>query len=63
MFLAFFLFEFEKYNFKNCRFQKTLLTSWHNHMRVTRLLAHFSVTGFRRYAEKLIEFLETEIYG
>ncbi|KRX01811.1 hypothetical protein PPERSA_00521 [Pseudocohnilembus persalinus] len=45
------------------RFQKTLLTSWHNHMRVTRLLAHFSVTGFRRYAEKLIEFLETEIYG
>lgn len=32
-------------------------------MRVTRILCHFSVTGFRHYAEKLVEFIEKEMFG
>lgn len=32
-------------------------------MRVTRILANMSVTGFRLYAVKLVEFLEVQIFG
>lgn len=45
------------------RYQLTLITSLHNHLRVQRILAHLSITGFRNYAIELVKFLETEMFG
>lgn len=44
-------------NYKE-RFYKTLITSWHNHMRVTRILCSLKETGFGRYAAQLASFLK-----
>jgi hypothetical protein len=33
------------------RFCKTLLTSFHNHMRITRILSSLVMCGFGRYAK------------
>ena len=35
----------------------------HNHLRIERILASLSITGFRRYAKELVKFLKIEIYG
>jgi hypothetical protein len=32
-------------------------------MRMERILANMSVTGFRKYAVGLVKFLKKEIYG
>lgn len=40
-----------------------LLSNFHNHMRIKRILAHLSIVGFRAYAAELVNFLEIEIYG
>jgi len=45
------------------RYDKTLITSLHNHLRVRRILTHMNVVGFRKFAIELVDFLETEIYG
>ena len=45
------------------RYQATLLTRFHNHLRIRRLLAHLNLVGFRIYAKELVKFLEIEIYG
>ena len=42
------------------RYHATLETREHNHLRVCRILACFSVLGFRRYKEPLVRFLESE---
>lgn len=44
------------------RYHKTLLTSFHNHMRITRILASLVMVGFARYARELSRFLYSEIY-
>ena len=44
------------------RFHKTFITSWHNHMRITRILTSLTETGFGRYAVELCQFLRREIY-
>lgn len=49
-------------NFQS-RYHMTLLTSFHNHLRVTRILAHLYAVGFRRYGKQLAEFLRREIFG
>ena len=49
-------------NYKE-RYHATLITSYHNNLRIRRILAHLNVTGFRIYAIELIKFLEKEIYG
>lgn len=43
------------------RFHQTLLTSFHNHMRVTRILSSLVLCGFGRYAKQLSLFLGSEI--
>ena len=43
------------------RFEATLLTCFHNHMRITRILSSLVMIGFGRYAKKLSLFLEEEI--
>ncbi len=48
-------------NYKE-RFYKTLVTSWHNHMRITRILCSLKETGFGRYASELCKILKFEIY-
>ena len=40
-----------------------LLSNFHNHLRIKRILAHLSIVGFRPYAIELVNFLEIEIYG
>lgn len=40
------------------RFHKTLLTSFHNHMRITRILTSLTETGFGQYAKELCKFLK-----
>jgi|LakMenEpi03Aug12_release.lakeMendotaPanAssembly.Ray.scaffolds.fasta_scaffold6408314_1 hypothetical protein len=49
----------EKFNWKEItkkgkiylnRFEETLIGSWHNHLRINRILAHMNVVGFRKYA-------------
>jgi hypothetical protein len=45
------------------RFHKTFLTSFHNHMRVTRILCSLSELGFGSYATELCRFLKHEIYA
>lgn len=42
---------------------ETLETSWHNHARMTRIMAHLSITGFRQYAINLVKMLEFEIFN
>ena len=32
------------------RYYETFITSYHNHLRIERMLASLSVTGFRKYA-------------
>ena len=32
------------------RYYKTFITSFHNHLRIERILASLSITGFRKYA-------------
>ncbi|KAL4476572.1 hypothetical protein ABPG74_010305 [Tetrahymena malaccensis] len=49
-------------NYKS-RYYETYITSYHNHMRIRRILCHFNNVGFRRYAISLVKFLEKEIYG
>ncbi|KAL4469836.1 hypothetical protein ABPG72_013579 [Tetrahymena utriculariae] len=49
-------------NYKE-RYHETYITSYHNHMRIRRILCHFNNVGFRRYAISLVKFLEKEIYG
>ncbi|EAS06950.1 opioid growth factor receptor (macronuclear) [Tetrahymena thermophila SB210] len=49
-------------NYKE-RYHETFITSYHNHMRIRRILCHFNNVGFRRYAISLVKFLEKEIYG
>ena len=44
------------------RFYKTFIMSWHNHMRITRILCSLTETGFGRYAVELCRFLKAEIY-
>ena len=44
------------------RMHKTLLTSFHNHMRITRILCSLTETGFGMYAAELCKFLKQEIY-
>jgi hypothetical protein len=44
------------------RMHKTLLTSFHNHMRITRILCSLTETGFGMYAAELCKFLKREIY-
>lgn len=48
-------------NFKE-RYYKTLVTSWHNHMRITRILCSLNETGFGRYAAELCKILKFEIH-
>lgn len=43
------------------RFNKTFLTSFHNHMRITRMLSSLVMCGFGRYARQLSIFLKKEI--
>ena len=43
-------------NFKQ-RYIATLLTSFHNHMRITRILCSLTMVGFGRYAKQLSIFL------
>lgn len=45
------------------RYYKTLITSYHNHMRITRILSSLSVLGFSEFAKQLSIFLKEEIYG
>lgn len=45
------------------RYYKTLLTSYHNHMRITRILSSLCLLGFSRFAKQLGIFLKEEIYG
>ncbi len=45
------------------RYKDALLTYYHNHLRMRRILTHLNNVGFRRYAVKLVDFLEKEIYG
>jgi hypothetical protein len=45
------------------RYEHAILKSWHNHLRIRRILACLSVTGFRIYAENLAKHLFSEIYG
>ena len=40
------------------RFYKTFLTSFHNHMRITRILSSLVMCGFGRYAKQLSIFLK-----
>jgi len=40
------------------RMNKTLLTSFHNHMRITRILCSLTETGFGLYAAELCKFLK-----
>ena len=44
-------------NYKE-RFFKTLLTSFHNHMRITRILTSLKETGFGKFAAELCKFLK-----
>ena len=44
------------------RFYKTLLTSFHNHMRITRILTSLKETGFGKFAAELCKFLKFEIF-
>lgn len=41
------------------RYQKTLLISFHNHMRITRMLSSLVMVGFGRYAKQLSLFLKS----
>ncbi len=43
------------------RYYKTFLTSFHNHMRITRMLSSLVMCGFGRYARELSLFLGKEI--
>lgn len=45
------------------RYRLALLSNFHNHLRIKRILSHLSITGFRAYAVELVNFLEVEIYG
>lgn len=49
--------------FKKNRYKDALLTYFHNHLRIRRILTHLNNVGFRRYAVQLVNFLEKEIYG
>ena len=49
-------------NYKE-RFYKTLITSFHNHMRITRILTSLKETGFGKYAAELCKFLKFEIFN
>jgi hypothetical protein len=40
------------------RYYKTLLTSFHNHMRITRILCSLTELGFAEYATQLCNFLK-----
>jgi Opioid growth factor receptor (OGFr) conserved region len=42
------------------RYQETLESRTHNHLRVCRILSSFSVLGFRRYKAPLVHFLQEE---
>ena len=43
------------------RYEKTLLGSFHNHMRISRILSSLVCVGFGRYAKQLSLFLNKEI--
>ena len=45
------------------RYHETLLTSFHNHMRITRILCSLNMVGFGRYAKQLSLFLYQEIHA
>jgi len=45
------------------RYKDAFLKYYHNHLRMRRILTHLNNVGFRRYAIKLVDFLEKEIYG
>jgi len=40
------------------RYMATLLTSFHNHMRITRIFCSLTMIGFGRYAKQLSLFLK-----
>jgi len=40
------------------RFKQVILVNYHNHLRIMRILACLSVTGFRKIALNLIQFLD-----
>jgi len=44
------------------RYNEALLTNWHNHLRVQRILMHLNNVGFRKYAIELAKFLKEEVY-
>ena len=49
------IFSFSKINV--IRYEKAIIKSMHNHMRIERILASLSITGFRKYAKELVKFL------
>jgi len=44
------------------RMYKTLLTSFHNHMRITRICCSLTEIGFGKNASELCKILKFEIY-
>ena len=52
----------KKPNFQE-RYKETFITSFHNHMRVTRILSSLTMVGFGRYAVELCKFLREEIFS
>jgi hypothetical protein len=44
------------------RYNLAILTSSHNHLRLSRILNCLNVTGFRTHAVKLCNFLLAEVY-
>jgi hypothetical protein len=47
----------QKKDFWQDRYHNTFLTSFHNHMRITRILSSLVICGFGRYARQLSIFL------
>jgi len=43
------------------RYSEAILTSFHNHLRISRILSHMNVVGFRELAIKFVDFLDKEV--
>ena len=55
--------ELERAKNYKLRYYHSILNSYHNHLRISRILSCLNVTGFRSHAIKLVEFLLREIEG